>query len=104
MSLPLRSAHEALQTFYLAAAPQNDDGVAGAQMIIGRWRGVEGAFRGSDGEDYGAGPLPYLGHPDGVPGDCRMLRHGELLQAELDAFLAARDDVQKVDDEGLRSQ
>jgi hypothetical protein len=33
-----------------------------------------------------------------------MLGHGELLQTELDAFLAARDDVQKVDDEGLRGE
>jgi hypothetical protein len=39
-----------------------------------------------------------------VLGDGRVLGHGEFLQAELDAFLAARDDIQKVDDEGLRGE
>jgi hypothetical protein len=32
---PLRTAHELLQAFYLAAAPQDDKRVAGAQTIIG---------------------------------------------------------------------
>jgi hypothetical protein len=103
-SAPTHTAHELLQAFYLAAAPQDDERVAGAQTIIGRWRGVEVAFCGADSEDYCAGPLPYLELPDGVLGDGRRLGHEELLQAELDAFLAARDDVQKVDDEGLRGE
>ena len=93
-----------LQALYLAAAPQHEERIAGVQTIIGRWRGVEVAFCGADGEDYGACPLPYLELTDGVLGDGRVLGHGEFLQAELDAFLAARDDIQKVADEGLRGE
>jgi hypothetical protein len=66
--------------------------------------GVVSMFPSADGEDYGAGSLPYLEITDGALGDGRKLGHGELLQAELDAFLAARDDVQKVDYEGLRGE
>jgi len=63
--------------------------------------GVEGALLVAGGEDHGSCSLLDPELPDGVAGEKRILRDAKLLQPELEALLAAGDDIQEVHDQGL---
>ena len=100
----LFAAHEGFEAADLFAGTEDDKGIAGVDLVPGRGGGVEPALRGADGEDHGTGLLPYLQLADGVVGQGRLLRYAELFEPELEALLAAGDDVEEIHYEGLGRQ
>src|SRR5215212_10569869 len=97
-------AQELLQARDLLAGAQDYEGVAGPYAVAGGGAGVEGALPVAGGQDHGPRPLPDPELADRVASDERVLGHAELLEPELEPFLAPGDDVQEVDDQRLRGE
>src|SRR5829696_7702090 len=101
LSLYLLAPYQSFEARDLLAGSQDDEGVAARDPIRGRGGGVEAALPVAGGGEHRPGSLPDLELADGVVRDERVLRHAELLEPELDPFLAASHDVEEVHDQGL---
>ncbi len=64
----LFASHKLLQSCDLPAGAEDDEGIAGVDLVLGGGGSVELAFGASEGEDHGAGLLPDLELAYGVVG------------------------------------